>query len=549
MATARCECQRSRSGSCRGVKTPMTWAKAGQASMRIVYVFERTDQLWGGVKVALNDANWLAARGHEVTVVSRSGPPSWMQVRCAFVQQATLDAATMPDADVYVGTFWTTVPAAAEAAQQRGAACVHYCQGYEGDNPKFAAHKDRIEAVYRLPGVRHITIAPHLTQLLRERFASNPDEVVYVIDHETFRPHLPRLRDPGAPLRVGLVGPYEVPWKDLRTGIDACRLAAAAGQPIQLVRVTNTQPHRDGQALPFPVEWHTRVKPAEMGEIYRSMDLFLGTSSGAEEGFFLPAVEAMACGVPCVLTDIPCFRSHGDGNYALFVPARDPAAMAEALVLAGRMPEIAAALREGGIAAAQRYTQHAHGIAIEAALQRAAGPKVSSTKMPSHAASQSNASVADAALALRAQLEGAAEDAEQSGDTMAAGHFLASAHCLFPDDAALAMRAAEAFRSAQDFHSALRCLRACIEQGGATVELHAMCADLHSSLGDARNAAASLALALQSGPASPDLHNRLGVSLYGLGDRDGARAHFSNALRLDPHNEDAKGNLDALANA
>ena len=84
---------------------------------------------------------------------------------------------------------------------------------------------------------------------------------------------------------------------------------------------------------------------------------------------------------------------------------------------------------------------------------------------------------------------------------------------------------------------------------GETVELHAMCADLHSSLGDARNAAASLALALQSGPASPDLHNRLGVSLYGLGDRDGARAHFSNALRLDPHNEDAKGNLDALANA
>ena len=475
MATARCECQRSRSGSCRGVKTPMTWAKAGQASMRIVYVFERTDQLWGGVKVALNDANWLAARGHEVTVVSRSGPPSWMQVRCAFVQQATLDAATMPDADVYVGTFWTTVPAAAEAAQQRGAACVHYCQGYEGDNPEFAAHKDRIEAVYRLPGVRHITIAPHLTQLLRERFASNPDEVVYVIDHETFRPHLPRLREPGAPLRVGLVGPYEVPWKDLRTGIDACRLAAAAGQPIQLVRVTNTQPHRDEQALPFPVEWHTRVKPDDMGEIYRSMDLFLGTSSGAEEGFFLPAVEAMACGVPCVLTDIPCFRSHGDGNYALFVPARDPAAMAEALVLAGRMPEIAAALREGGIAAAQRYTQHAHGIAIEAALQRAVA--ATSAMSPGNEPE----SIDPVAARLQRELELAAAEASLHGDELQAVRFLTAAQCL--------------------------------------------------AVGDAT------------------MHNRLGVSLYSLGDRDFAQACFERALRLDPHNEDAKGNLDALANA
>lgn len=425
MATAGHECQRSRSGSCRGGKTPMTWAKAGQASMRIVYVFERTDQLWGGVKVALNDANWLAARGHEVTVVSRSGPPSWMQVRCAFVQQATLDAAAMPDADVYVGTFWTTVPAAAEAALRRGAACVHYCQGYEGDNPEFAAHKDRIEAVYRLPGVRHVTIAPHLTQLLRERFASNADEVVYVVDHETFHPHLPRVRAPGTPLRVGLVGPYEVPWKDLRTGIEACRLAAAAGQPIQLVRVTNTQPHRDEQALPFPVEWHTRVKPADMGEIYRSMDLFLGTSSGAEEGFFLPAVEAMACGVPCVLTDIPCFRSHGDGNYALFVPARDPAAMAEALVLAGRMPEIAAALREGGIAAAQRYTQDAHGAAFEAALQRA----ITSTR--------TKGTSDPVAARLQRELELAAADASMHGDERQSARFLAAAQCLAADDATL----------------------------------------------------------------------------------------------------------------
>jgi glycosyltransferase involved in cell wall biosynthesis len=52
----------------------MTWAKAGQASMRIVYVFERTDQLWGGVKVALTDANWLAARGHDVTVATCADP-------------------------------------------------------------------------------------------------------------------------------------------------------------------------------------------------------------------------------------------------------------------------------------------------------------------------------------------------------------------------------------------------------------------------------------------------------------------------------------------
>ncbi len=461
MATARRESQRAE-GSWIEAKTPMTWGEDQQANMRIVYVFERTDELWGGVKVALADANWLSAKGHEVTVVSRSGPPTWMQLRCAFVQQPTLNAASMPDADVYVGTFWTTVPAAAEAASRRGAACVHYCQGYEGDNPEFAAHKQRIEQVYRLPGVQQVTIAPHLTQLLQERFGSSPDEVVYVIDHDTFRTGPNRIRQSAAPLRVGLVGPYEVPWKDIRTGLDACRLAAAAGQEIELVRVTNTQPHADEQGLPFPVEWHTRVKPAQMGDIYRSMDVFLGTSSGAEEGFFLPAVEAMACGVPCVLTDIPCFRSHGDGNYALFVPARDPAAMAEAIVIAGRVPHLAEELSRQGIVAAQRYTQTAHGIAFETALQRAVaatGRKATSVVADRRVPSV-HSTEAPVTARLQHELELAAADAAMQGDEPQAARMLAAAQCLAADDVALHNRLGVSHYSLGDHDFA----RACFER-------------------------------------------------------------------------------------
>src|SRR5262249_10196062 len=159
-------------------------------------------------------------------------------------------------------------------------------------------------------------------------------------------------RPAARPLRVGLVGPYEVPWKDIATGLAACRLAHRAGLQLQLVRVTNTAPHADERDQPVPVEWHERVRPERMGDIYRSLDVFLGTSSGAEEGFFLPAVEAMACGVPCVLTDIACFRAHGDHQYALFVPPRDAAAMAEALVVAGRAADVRSALRRSGVAAA-----------------------------------------------------------------------------------------------------------------------------------------------------------------------------------------------------
>tara|TARA_R110002072_G_scaffold109160_1_gene236333 strand:- start:114297 stop:116087 length:1791 start_codon:yes stop_codon:yes gene_type:complete len=346
--------------------------------MRITLLLEAADQIWGGVKVALEDANWLHRRGHQVTVVSRSGPPAWMNLSCAFQQVEDFRPENLPDADVLIGTFWCTVPWIASAGPQKGVP-VHFCQGYEGDNPENEQVRDRIEATYRLPGLHHITISPHLTSLMRDRFGIRAHEVTYVIDHEVHKPA--QIRAPQSPLRVGLVGPYSVPWKDLPTGYQACQLAHKAGQNLILVRASNTPPSPEEQNLPFPVEWYQELRPDQMGDYYRSLDVFLGTSSGVEEGFFLPAIEAMACGVPNVLTDIPCFRNHAKlvdhDRYALFVDRQDATAMAEAIVLAGALPDVRTALRAGGIEVANHYHPDRHGEQLEAVLQSlAATPAV-----------------------------------------------------------------------------------------------------------------------------------------------------------------------------
>lgn len=54
--------------------------------------------------------------------------------------------------------------------------------------------------------------------------------------------------------------------------------------------------------------------------LYRSARLMSFVSM--YEGFGLPAIEAMACGCPCVLSDIPVFREIADGS-AKFVDPRD----------------------------------------------------------------------------------------------------------------------------------------------------------------------------------------------------------------------------------
>ncbi|MCC7398513.1 MAG: tetratricopeptide repeat protein [Planctomycetes bacterium] len=533
--------------------------------MRITWLLEVSDQLWGGVKVALEDANWLHRRGHTVTVVSRSGPPPWMRLECAFRQVPDFHPERLPDADVLIGTFWTTVPWAAAAGRQKGVP-VHFCQGYEGDNPENVSLRERIEAVYRLPGVQHLTISPHLTSLLQRKFGIAAREVVYAVDHAVH--HAGEARPPGTPLRVGLVGPWQIAWKDLPTGYEACRRAFQAGQKLVLVRATNTTPDPRERDVPFPVEWHQQVPPAQMGEFYRSLDVFLGTSCGAEEGFFLPAIEAMANGVPCVLTDVPCFRNHqqrlGNDSYALFVPPRDPAAMAEALVIAGRLPDVRATLRASGLALASHYHPDRHGEQLEHALHatvgRAAGaaPAASSPTTggkpalrlvgasQAAAPSASGAEATDPLTTLGTQLQHEAQRRQHAGEHEAAARAWTAACLLAPGDDAVRHAAATAAVRAGDAELALQLYAPLVRRGVDDEALHVGRGHALHALGRMDEAAQAFRAALAVGVRCADAYNRLGVVLFQAGDVKGARQSFEKALVLEPGHGDARANLTSL---
>lgn len=338
--------------------------------MRITFLLEVANQIRSDIKLVLEDADWLSQRGHQVTVVSRSGPPSSKNLDCAFQQVEDFRPANLPDADVIIGASWSTVSWAASAGPNKGVP-VHLCQDYEGDHSENASVRDRIESAYRLPGLHHVTIKPHVTKLVENRFGIRAHEIAYPIDHEVHTP-APKCK-PQSPLRIGLVGPYTSAEKDLATGYQACQLANKAGQNLILVRASDTPPSPAEQDLPFPVEWHQELRPEQMGDFYRSLDLILGTNSGVNEDFPATAIEAMACGVPSVLTDTPSSRNHaklvGHDHYAMFVEAQDPTAMAEALVLAGALPDVRTTLRAGGIEVASHYHPDRHGEQLEQVLE------------------------------------------------------------------------------------------------------------------------------------------------------------------------------------
>jgi glycosyltransferase involved in cell wall biosynthesis len=79
-------------------------------------------------------------------------------------------------------------------------------------------------------------------------------------------------------------------------------------------------------------------------------------SPSAAEGFDISQIEAMACGLPVVVTDAPRFRAVEDGRTGLLVPPGDPHRMAAAVLSLLRDGDLASELGRNAREAAKEYT-------------------------------------------------------------------------------------------------------------------------------------------------------------------------------------------------
>jgi glycosyltransferase involved in cell wall biosynthesis len=102
-----------------------------------------------------------------------------------------------------------------------------------------------------------------------------------------------------------------------------------------------------------PATFIDHVPQAELGTYYRAADAFVLTS--LREGWNQTIIEAMACGLPVVHTDVPGPRdSAGGAGYA--VPPAQPLAVADALERLARDPALRREYRERGLTRAPQFT-------------------------------------------------------------------------------------------------------------------------------------------------------------------------------------------------
>jgi len=311
-----------------GISSENARLKAGFIPLRITYLFESTT-LWGGNKVALEQAEALSDIGHRITILSKDSGPSWYPMRLPVISAPKFDASTVPESDIIVGTYWPTVKAAVDSKK---GTVVHFCQGYEGDYKELHDQKAAIDEVYSYK-IPKLTVSPHLDGFLKKRFRAETYYIGQMLNRDIFSPAQNRKEETDCLLfNILVTGPFEVDFKNIAFALRGVSLAKKElGPALKLIRVSQFPLTRKEEDIIEPDVYHFHVPHFSMGEIYRASNLFVSMSKEAE-GFGLPALEAMACGVPTILSTISSYTSFGDPqDYALFVEPTDHEAVAEAI--------------------------------------------------------------------------------------------------------------------------------------------------------------------------------------------------------------------------
>ncbi|HVC24717.1 MAG TPA: glycosyltransferase family 4 protein [Acidimicrobiales bacterium] len=214
----------------------------------------------------------------------------------------------------------------------------------------FAAMQARVAR--RLPAI--LTVSQSSRDDIVARIGVDPERIAVVhvgVDPALHRPVPGVARVPG---RIMTTASADIPMKGLVPLLEALAKVRTDHPAAHLLVVGRLRERSPAAAvlarlgLENVVEFVTGESDERLVERYAQASIAVVPS--LYEGFSLPAVEAMACGVPLVATSGGALREvvGADGDTALVVPPGEPDALAGAIRLLLDEPELAARLGSAG---------------------------------------------------------------------------------------------------------------------------------------------------------------------------------------------------------
>jgi hypothetical protein len=316
--------------------------------MRINFILPSIG-LSGGARVVFEYANCLTSRGHDVSVIYPLIPinlgKKWYNLRNlarmaleiivnlkqgVYVDWFNLKASLkrvfgllwekgIPDADIIVATRWETAYYVKRYSNKKGEK-FYLIQHYE----TWLGPEEKVNLTYKL-GLRNIVVSNWLKKILQNKVGAKIEAVI--LNGVDFNQFYPEKMEKGSD-KIRILMPYrEERWKGVEDGIKAFEIARKKYPEIQLV-MFGPSPKKH---LPRYVEFHKEPYGEKLRKIYNSCDIFLFPSQ--MEGCGLPPMEAMACKIPVVTTNVGAVPEYTiPGQTALVSEPGDISGLAQNLI-------------------------------------------------------------------------------------------------------------------------------------------------------------------------------------------------------------------------
>ena len=341
--------------------------------VKIAYYLKKL-HFTGGTKVIAQHQDILRELGHE---------PYWFVEKVATDHKfsAPLTLINGPEEMLSYGIellvvnkpddYWRCEP----LARKHGMKLVYLSQGYEIDfmnvrmenkiaesrsvlgasmeKLKWGMKKRPISSLYSSRTLKWC-VSPYLMKVLAKH--ETPTRLV----RNNVPPEFHRATDKSNSKPVILsVGDFAHGRKNIKTLYNALELTTS--QEFHLNRVTPSPiSAEETKVAPKNTEFHIGVDDDKVAGLTRQADIVVSTS--LDEGFGLPALEGMATGALCVLSDIGAYRSFAEidpdtpKDYALFFNPHDASELARVLDAALDNPDKFDHIRNNGLEIASHYT-------------------------------------------------------------------------------------------------------------------------------------------------------------------------------------------------
>lgn len=223
------------------------------------------------------------------------------------------------------------------------------------DRLKFKKRIKEIESIYALPTLK-AAVSKHLVELIETKYDQPCFLIQNGVDPRIFYPKKGRIWGENGKIKILSVGPINVGFKGIPDTLQAIKILKEKRIPIEFIRVSPHPPSQREELGRLVDQYFMNLKEQEMGELYRNVDIHI-SSSLEGEGFGLPAMEGLACGVPSILTEISSYQNfHEDRDFAYFVPVHRPDRIAEGVLTVMGDRGLREQYQQRGLIISQRFT-------------------------------------------------------------------------------------------------------------------------------------------------------------------------------------------------